>query len=73
MAKESSAFGAGCWRGLRRHQEAFSVLECLLGGNGPLQRVAPPSGDWSKVSKLVHSLEKNGGKSLPCQERIAVA
>jgi hypothetical protein len=30
-----------------------------------------PSGDWLKISKLVHSWAKNGGKSLPCQENVA--
>ncbi len=42
--------------GHRRHQEAFSILESLLGKSGPLQRFGPPpSGDQLKVSKLVHS------------------
>jgi hypothetical protein len=52
-----------------RRQEAFSILECLLGGNGALQRFGPPppSGDqltlerqtlkvapiWLKFSALV--------------------
>ncbi len=33
----------------------------------------PPSGDQSKVLGLEHSWEKNGGKSLLCQENVAVA
>jgi hypothetical protein len=32
----------------------------------------PPSGDQSKVLGLEHSWAKNGGKSLPCQECVAV-
>jgi hypothetical protein len=56
--------------GYRRRQEAFRILECLLGRSGPLQRFAPPppSGDQLKVSELVHSWAKNGGKSLLCQK-----
>jgi hypothetical protein len=40
-----------------RRQEAFSILESLLGGNGLLQHFGPPPllGDRLKVWKLVHS------------------
>jgi hypothetical protein len=61
--------------GHRRHREAFIILECILGGNSPLQFQIfrpPASGYWLNVSKLVHSWAKHG-KSLPCQENIAAA
>ncbi len=59
--------------GHRHCQEVFYILEGLLGRGGPFQCFGPPpSGDRSKFSELVHSWAKNSGKSLSCQENVAV-
>ncbi len=70
--KESSAFGAGCWRGTATARRRLAVLNAFLAETVHFNILAPPSGDRLKVSKLVYSCAKNGGKSLPCQENVAV-
>jgi hypothetical protein len=59
--------------GNRRRKEAFCILGSLLCHGSPLQRFGPPlSGDQLKGATPVHNYAKNGGKSLPCQENVAI-
>jgi hypothetical protein len=63
VARESSAFGAGCWSGTATARRRFAFWKA------PEQKQFTPTfwplppGDQSKVSILEHSWAGSGGKS----------
>jgi hypothetical protein len=66
VARESSAYGEGCWSGTAaaRGRCILERLPCLV---SPLQRFwPPPAGDQLRGATLMRNLAKNGSKNSPC-------
>ncbi len=69
MAKESSAFGAGCWRGTAAARRRFAFWNASCAEKVDSNVLAPPFRRSVKGFKI---WAENGGKSLPCQGSVAV-
>jgi hypothetical protein len=67
VARESSAFGTGCWRGTpaARRRFAFWNASCAKAVNSNVLAL-PPSGDQSKGTTLVRSWAENDSKNSLC-------
>jgi hypothetical protein len=73
VARESSAFGAGCWRGTAATRRRFAFWNASCAEMVHSNILVPPFRRSVKGFTICAIRAENRGKSLPCPENVAAA